>query len=78
MLIIEIWLSVTVLFCYRLTVETIVFQMIRLKACKDIDTNIDNDWRTEKLDLKNLIKVRKPKLMQIIQKAISQTKAILL
>ena len=52
--------------------------MIRLKACKDIDTNIDNDWRTEKLDLKNLIKVSKPKLMQIIQKAISQTKAILL
>ncbi len=52
--------------------------MILLKACRDIDTRIDNDWRTEKLDLKNLIRVKNPKLTHKQQKAISQTKAILL
>jgi len=56
--------------------ETNVFQIIRLKPCKDMDTKIDKDLRTSNCCLKYLIRVRNPKLVQIIPKAISQTKAI--
>jgi hypothetical protein len=34
--------------------------------------------KVEKVFLRNLINIRKPKLMQTMQRAISQTKAILL
>jgi hypothetical protein len=66
------------LFCSRLTAEIKVFHMIRLKAWREIENKIDINYRFSKLRRKNLIKLRKPKLIQTITKAISHTDAILL
>lgn len=75
---VDITLSVLVLFSSQLITVTSVNQIIRLKACKDMDTKIDSDFKTSNCVRRYLIKVRNPKLIHTRQNETIQTMAILL
>ena len=71
-------ISVLVLLFSRETRATNVFQIMRLKSCKEIEIKMDRLLRAGNVLRRKRISTNAPKLMLIIRKVISHTKISLL
>ena len=71
-------LSVLVLFSSISMHAQSTFQIILLKICMDIETKIENLFSYGKLDRRNLINIRTPKLVPMTKMVINQTAPTLL